>query len=285
MRGIPAVQIGQARPMHTAPFDPTGPRCSPARGCSGPGPSPARARRDAAADARPPRSRSARAAARHGRAAASRVAGPRTRSCSPCRAPGPPRWRPGSSICVAPGETIVVANAGFFGARMVEIARRHGVNVIELKAEQASGPEQPDARRRSIATRTRGSWPSSTPRPRPASSTRSDTSGWRSAVRRRAADGRLRHLARGRRARLRPRGARLRLLVHAEVPRRAARDGAGRALGPRSRAAAGAARRPPFGLDLTELERYWIERPATYHHTAPILNIYALHEALRQLVS
>jgi alanine-glyoxylate transaminase/serine-glyoxylate transaminase/serine-pyruvate transaminase len=38
---------------------------------------------------------------------------------------------------------------------------------------------------------------------------------------------------------------------------------------------------PPFSLDLSELERYWIERPATYHHTAPILNIYALHEALR----
>jgi alanine-glyoxylate transaminase / serine-glyoxylate transaminase / serine-pyruvate transaminase len=38
---------------------------------------------------------------------------------------------------------------------------------------------------------------------------------------------------------------------------------------------------PPFSLDLTQLERYWIERPATYHHTAPILNIYALHEAVR----
>jgi alanine-glyoxylate transaminase/serine-glyoxylate transaminase/serine-pyruvate transaminase len=38
---------------------------------------------------------------------------------------------------------------------------------------------------------------------------------------------------------------------------------------------------PPFSLDFEPLERYWIERPATYHHTAPILNIYALHEALR----
>jgi alanine-glyoxylate transaminase / serine-glyoxylate transaminase / serine-pyruvate transaminase len=37
----------------------------------------------------------------------------------------------------------------------------------------------------------------------------------------------------------------------------------------------------PFYLDLLLLERYWIERPAAYHHTAPILNIYALHEALR----
>jgi alanine-glyoxylate transaminase / serine-glyoxylate transaminase / serine-pyruvate transaminase len=38
----------------------------------------------------------------------------------------------------------------------------------------------------------------------------------------------------------------------------------------------------PFSLDLQLLESYWVERPATYHHTAPILHIYALHEVLRQ---
>jgi alanine-glyoxylate transaminase/serine-glyoxylate transaminase/serine-pyruvate transaminase len=37
----------------------------------------------------------------------------------------------------------------------------------------------------------------------------------------------------------------------------------------------------PFSFDLLALERYWIERPVAYHHTAPILSIYALHEALR----
>jgi alanine-glyoxylate transaminase / serine-glyoxylate transaminase / serine-pyruvate transaminase len=37
----------------------------------------------------------------------------------------------------------------------------------------------------------------------------------------------------------------------------------------------------PFSFDLLLLERYWIDRPAAYHHTAPILHIYALHEALR----
>ena len=36
----------------------------------------------------------------------------------------------------------------------------------------------------------------------------------------------------------------------------------------------------PFTFDLLLLEKYWIERPAAYHHTAPILSIYALHEAL-----
>jgi alanine-glyoxylate transaminase / serine-glyoxylate transaminase / serine-pyruvate transaminase len=39
----------------------------------------------------------------------------------------------------------------------------------------------------------------------------------------------------------------------------------------------------PFTYDLLELERYWVERPAVYHHTAPILHLYALHEALRGL--
>jgi len=41
---------------------------------------------------------------------------------------------------------------------------------------------------------------------------------------------------------------------------------------------------PPFSFDLLLLEKYWIERPAAYHHTAPILAIYALHEALRLLL-
>jgi alanine-glyoxylate transaminase / serine-glyoxylate transaminase / serine-pyruvate transaminase len=40
----------------------------------------------------------------------------------------------------------------------------------------------------------------------------------------------------------------------------------------------------PFSLDLQMLERYWVQRPAAYHHTAPILHIYALHEALRQVL-
>ncbi len=37
----------------------------------------------------------------------------------------------------------------------------------------------------------------------------------------------------------------------------------------------------PYSLDLQMLRDYWITRPLTYHHTAPVLNIYALHEALR----
>jgi alanine-glyoxylate transaminase/serine-glyoxylate transaminase/serine-pyruvate transaminase len=37
----------------------------------------------------------------------------------------------------------------------------------------------------------------------------------------------------------------------------------------------------PFSFDLDLLHKYWIDRPVTYHHTAPILHIYALYEALR----
>jgi alanine-glyoxylate transaminase/serine-glyoxylate transaminase/serine-pyruvate transaminase len=38
----------------------------------------------------------------------------------------------------------------------------------------------------------------------------------------------------------------------------------------------------PWSLDLEMLERYWIQRPIVYHHTAPILHIYALYEAMRE---
>lgn len=40
----------------------------------------------------------------------------------------------------------------------------------------------------------------------------------------------------------------------------------------------------PFSFDVELLLDYWIERPITYHHTAPILHIYALHEALRHIL-
>ena len=37
----------------------------------------------------------------------------------------------------------------------------------------------------------------------------------------------------------------------------------------------------PFSFDVDLLLEYWVKRPATYHHTAPILHIYALYQALR----
>ncbi|MEA2419833.1 MAG: alanine-glyoxylate transaminase / serine-glyoxylate transaminase / serine-pyruvate transaminase, partial [Thermoleophilaceae bacterium] len=41
----------------------------------------------------------------------------------------------------------------------------------------------------------------------------------------------------------------------------------------------------PFSLDLRLLRAYFVDRPATYHHTAPILHVYALHEVLRQTLA
>lgn len=37
----------------------------------------------------------------------------------------------------------------------------------------------------------------------------------------------------------------------------------------------------PFSFDLGLLRRYWIDRPAAYHNTVPVLHIYALYEVLR----
>jgi alanine-glyoxylate transaminase/serine-glyoxylate transaminase/serine-pyruvate transaminase len=54
------------------------------------------------------------------------------------------------------------------------------------------------------------------------------------------------------------------------------------AISPRAWRAMASRRAPvPFALDLELLRRYWVDRPAVYHHTTPILGVYALHEALR----
>jgi alanine-glyoxylate transaminase/serine-glyoxylate transaminase/serine-pyruvate transaminase len=37
----------------------------------------------------------------------------------------------------------------------------------------------------------------------------------------------------------------------------------------------------PFSFDADLLEKYWVERPMTYHHTMPILQYYALYEGIR----
>jgi alanine-glyoxylate transaminase/serine-glyoxylate transaminase/serine-pyruvate transaminase len=39
----------------------------------------------------------------------------------------------------------------------------------------------------------------------------------------------------------------------------------------------------PYSFDLELLEDYWVKRPPVYHHTVPVLHIYALYEALRQV--
>ena len=39
----------------------------------------------------------------------------------------------------------------------------------------------------------------------------------------------------------------------------------------------------PYSIDLQLLHDYWVKRPLVYHHTAPVLHIYALYEALREV--
>ena len=39
----------------------------------------------------------------------------------------------------------------------------------------------------------------------------------------------------------------------------------------------------PYAIDLSLLRKYWVQRPLAYHHTTPVLHVYALHEALREV--
>lgn len=42
-------------------------------------------------------------------------------------------------------------------------------------------------------------------------------------------------------------------------------------------------RQGSFYFDFERLARYWVDRPIAYHHTIPVLQVYALHEALREV--
>ena len=52
----------------------------------------------------------------------------------PLQATGTSGMETGMSL-LEPGDEVIIAVSGFFGDRMVEIARRHGANVIEVRAE------------------------------------------------------------------------------------------------------------------------------------------------------
>ena len=41
----------------------------------------------------------------------------------------------------------------------------------------------------------------------------------------------------------------------------------------------------PYSYDVQLLRDYWVERPPVYHNTVPVLGIYALHEALREVAA
>ena len=191
----------------------------------------------------------------------------------------------GIANLLEPGDTAIVARAGFFGGRIAEIARRYGVNVVEVEAEWGEAvpnerilralDEHPAARLVAVVhaeTSTGVEHPlaelGAALRGRDTllmadcvtslGGVELDVGGWGVDY---AYSCTQKCLAA-------PPGMSPVAVSEAGLKRMRART-----------------QPVPFSFDLLLLERYWIERPAAYHHTAPILHIYALHEALRLLLT
>ena len=187
----------------------------------------------------------------------------------------------GIANLLEPGDTAIVARSGFFGNRIAEIARRHGAEVVAVQAEWGEAVanerllEELDRHRRArlvavvhAETSTGVEHPlrelAAEMRDRDAllmadcvtslGGVELDVGGW----------GVDYAFSCTQKCLSAPPGMSPIAVSEAALERIRAR------------------RTPvPFSFDLLLLERYWVERPAAYHHTAPILGIYALHEALR----
>jgi alanine-glyoxylate transaminase/serine-glyoxylate transaminase/serine-pyruvate transaminase len=187
----------------------------------------------------------------------------------------------GIANLLEPGDTAIVAQSGYFGRRISEIARRHGAEVVEVNADW--GEAVPNERLIDALDRH--------PHARMLAVVHAETS---TGVEHPLAE--LGEAMRGRDT-----------LLMADcvtslggIPLEAGDWGVDfaysctqkclaappgmspLAVSERAMERIRTRRTPlPFSFDLLLLERYWIERPAAYHHTAPVLGIYALHEALR----
>lgn len=190
----------------------------------------------------------------------------------------------GLANLLEPGDTAIVAEAGFFGRRLGEIAERHGANVVRVSAPW--GETVPNAAILDALDRH--------PETRLVAVVHAETS-----------TGALHPL--------RELGTELfgyDVLLMADcvtslggVPLAAGPWGvdfaysctqkclaappgmAPVAISPRAWRRIRSRRTPvPFSLDLELLRRYWVDRPAVYHHTTPVLSVYALHEALRRVL-
>jgi alanine-glyoxylate transaminase / serine-glyoxylate transaminase / serine-pyruvate transaminase len=191
----------------------------------------------------------------------------------------------GIANLLEPGDTVIVAQCGYFGRRISEIARRHGAEVVEVNADW--GEAVPNERLIDALDRH--------PHARMLAVVHAETS---TGVEHPLAE--LGEAMRGRDT-----------LLMADcvtslggIPLETGAWGVDfaysctqkclaappgmspLAVSERAMERIRARRTPvPFSFDLLLLERYWIERPAAYHHTAPILGIYALHEALRRALA
>jgi alanine-glyoxylate transaminase/serine-glyoxylate transaminase/serine-pyruvate transaminase len=201
----------------------------------------------------------------------------------PLQATGTSGMESGLASLVEPGDVVIVANAGFFGERIVQIARRYGAEVIEIKAEL--GQHVPNERLLDALDKH--------PHARLLAVVHAETST--------GVEHPLRDLGEA------MNGHATLLLADCVTSLGGVEvdfDGWGidyaysctqKCLGappgmsPIAVSERGLARircretPVPYSFDLQLLEAYWVHRPAVYHHTAPILHIYALHEALREV--
>jgi alanine-glyoxylate transaminase / serine-glyoxylate transaminase / serine-pyruvate transaminase len=203
----------------------------------------------------------------------------------PLSATGTSGMEAGIVNLLAPGETIIVGQCGFFGRRIVEIARRHGGDVVVVEADWGEAvsntallealDEHPEARMIAVV--------------------HAETS---TGVEHPLA-------ALGKALRAHPEGDDVLLMADCVTSLGgielefdawgldyaysctqkclAAPPGMSPiALSPRALERIENRRHAvPFSLDIEQLRMYWVDRPAAYHHTVPVLHIYALHEALR----
>ncbi len=191
----------------------------------------------------------------------------------------------GIANLVEPGETVIVGNCGFFGGRIAETARRAGAEVIEVKAP--AGEVVPTGRMLEALERH--------PSARLVAIVHAETS---TGVEQPIAE----------LAEALPAAGPLLMVDCVTSLGGVPVDFAGWgidyaysctqkclaappgmspiAVSERALARVAARTHPvPFCFDLGLLEGYWAKRPAVYHHTAPILNIYALNEALRLVLT
>ncbi|MDQ3849712.1 MAG: alanine--glyoxylate aminotransferase family protein [Actinomycetota bacterium] len=200
----------------------------------------------------------------------------------PLQATGTTGMETGFASLTEPGDTVIVGASGYFGLRMIEIARRHGADVVEVTADWGEHvpnarllealDARPDATLMAVVhgeTSTGSQHPleelGAELRDRPTmlmadcvtslGGVDVDVAGW-------GVDYAYSCTQKCLGA---PPGMSPIAVSEKALERFAARSAP-----------------VPFAFDLELLREYWIERPAVYHHTAPILHIYALYEVLRQ---
>jgi alanine-glyoxylate transaminase/serine-glyoxylate transaminase/serine-pyruvate transaminase len=182
---------------------------------------------------------------------------------------------------VAPGETAIVAVAGFFGSRIAEIARRRGAKVVAIEAPlgQAVPNEaildalarHPEARLVAVVHAETSTGVRHPLRELAQALAGSDTLLFADCVTSLAG------------IELEPEAWGVDACASCTQKCLGAPPGMSPlSLSERALERIRARDEPvPLSLDLELVGRYWFERPAPYHHTAPILHVYALHEALR----